>query len=367
MLILHLTLAFFMMAAQGPAIPRKTLEQNPTRAHRYTEIEIADLLKKAEAGDARAQTAVGRAYADGNGVPQDFRQARNWYRKAADQGNGEAENEIGILYRTGSGVEKNKEEALKWYHKGASHGSATAMFNVGAAYYNGDGTNIDDEKAYIWFLAADAAGDSGAREAADRSATEVKYLHLNQFNAWFKLADMYRAGRELPQSQEAAAKWYRKSADAGSFEAQMRLVLMMLSGQIPQDYAQAREWSEAAAKKNYSPGAFCMGLMYRKGAFGPASESAAAKWFKRAAELGNGSAMFYLGQDYWKGNGVKLDKERAYEWLLLARSAGNLEADQNIELIRKELTAEQMTRVEKKAMKWSMEHRLAPSVANARP
>ena len=367
MLIVRLTLAFFMMGPQGPGIPQKTVEQGVTHARRYTEIEIADLLKKAEGGNAGAQAAVGRAYADGNGVPQDFRQAQNWYHKAADQGNAEAENEIGILYRTGSGVEKSKEEALNWYRKGASHGSATAMFNVGAAYYNGDGTNVDDEKAYIWFLAAAAAGDSGSQEAADRSATDLNYLHLPRFNSWFELAEMYRVGRELPQSQEAAAMWYRKAATAGNFAAQMRLVLMMLSGEIPQDYAQARDWSETAAKKHYSPGAFCMGLMYRKGAFGTASETDAAKWFARAAELGNGSAMFYLGQDYWKGDGVKQDKGKAYQWLLLARSSGNLEADQNIELIRKELSAEQMKRVEKKAMNWSMEHRLVPLEANTRP
>ncbi len=234
------------------------------------------------------------------------------------------------------------------------------MFNIGVAYYNGDGTFVDDTKSYTWFLAAQEAGDSSANDAVQRSERERD--PLRQIDAYLDLAEMYRVGQELPKNEAAAAKWYRKAADTGSLSAQVHLAAMMILGQlVPPDYKQAQEWCESAAKKNYSPGAFCMGLLYRNGVLGRASEAEAVKWFSRAAELGNGSAMIYLGRDYWKGNGVKQDTEKAYEWLLLARSAGSLEAEEDIESIRKELKPAQTKKVEQKAMKWSREHSRLPT------
>lgn len=40
----------------------------------------------AERGDAKAQYMIGLAYYTGTGVPQDYKQAVSWYRKAAEQG-----------------------------------------------------------------------------------------------------------------------------------------------------------------------------------------------------------------------------------------------------------------------------------------
>jgi TPR repeat protein len=42
-------------------------------------------------GDAKAQTALGRLYAQGRGVLRDYAVAISWYRRAADQGDEEAE------------------------------------------------------------------------------------------------------------------------------------------------------------------------------------------------------------------------------------------------------------------------------------
>ena len=72
--------------------------------------DITQLRAKAEAGDASAQLALARAYADGNGVRQNDDLAAAWCRKAADQGNAAAENELGIMYREGRGVEKARKK-----------------------------------------------------------------------------------------------------------------------------------------------------------------------------------------------------------------------------------------------------------------
>ena len=69
----------------------------------------------AEDGDARAQYMVGLAYDLGNGVPQDYTKAANWYRKAALQGAPDARASLGALYARGQGVPQDYAQAAKWW------------------------------------------------------------------------------------------------------------------------------------------------------------------------------------------------------------------------------------------------------------
>ncbi len=48
----------------------------------------------AEQGNARAQTALGLMYAEGQGVSQDYETAVKWYRLAAEQGFASAQNNL---------------------------------------------------------------------------------------------------------------------------------------------------------------------------------------------------------------------------------------------------------------------------------
>ena len=58
---------------------------------------IAELVKAAEQGDREAQCKLGFAYADGEGVTQDFEQACRWFALAAEQSHPEAQFSIGVL------------------------------------------------------------------------------------------------------------------------------------------------------------------------------------------------------------------------------------------------------------------------------
>ena len=64
-----------------------------------------------------ARNSLGDAYRDGKGVPQDYKEAVQWYRKAAEQGNVHAQNSLGGMYHEGKGVTKDDSEAIKWYLK----------------------------------------------------------------------------------------------------------------------------------------------------------------------------------------------------------------------------------------------------------
>ncbi len=61
------------------------------------------------------QFALGEMYAKGSGVPRDYAQAVQWYRKAAEQGYVTAVFCLGVSHDYGTGMPKDDIEAYKWY------------------------------------------------------------------------------------------------------------------------------------------------------------------------------------------------------------------------------------------------------------
>ena len=59
------------------------------------------VLKKAKAGDHDAQYNLGIMYAEGQGVPQDYKKAAEWFTRAADQGEALAQTSLGVMYDKG--------------------------------------------------------------------------------------------------------------------------------------------------------------------------------------------------------------------------------------------------------------------------
>ncbi len=76
--------------------------------------DAEELVLAAERGDGDAQHQLGRAYQQGDGVPQDDADAVRWYRVAAEQGHVQAQNDLGNAYANGSGVSQDANEAVRW-------------------------------------------------------------------------------------------------------------------------------------------------------------------------------------------------------------------------------------------------------------
>ena len=127
-----------------------------------TEFEKTKAL--AEKGDADAQYNLGWMYADGEGVPEDDKEAVKWYRKAAEQGHADAQYSLGLMYADGKGVPQDDKEAAKWYRKAAEQGYATAQYNLGNMYYKGSGVLEDDVTACAWYNIAAANGNATAKK-----------------------------------------------------------------------------------------------------------------------------------------------------------------------------------------------------------
>ncbi len=81
---------------------------------------IAELMKRAEQGDASAQDNLGSMYYNGRGVSQDYKEALRWYRAAAEQGDASAQYGLGFMYYNGQGVPQDYIQAHMWYNLAAS-------------------------------------------------------------------------------------------------------------------------------------------------------------------------------------------------------------------------------------------------------
>ncbi len=132
----------------------------------YNDGDYATALQEwrplAEQGHAKAQTILGVMYANGEGVPQDDKEAVKWYRKAADQGYAKAQTNLGWMYEFGRGVSQDYTEAVKWYRKAAEQGFADAQNNLAVMYENGQGVLQNNTKAHMWF---NIAADNGVKNA----------------------------------------------------------------------------------------------------------------------------------------------------------------------------------------------------------
>jgi len=316
--------------------------------------EINQLKTSAQSGDPTSQLNLGKAYEDGNGVPQSDSHAVKWYRAAAEQGNSTAQNDVGLMFRLGRGVEQDKLDAVNWYKKAAKQENPKAMFNLGTAYYNGDGVASNELTAYAWFLLAQNFHGQSAIDAVKRMKEEAGSMEPDALE---KIGDMYEKGDDLPRSSAKAIGWYRKAAPSGSPRLQMKLAnLLFHDPDATADYSEVKDLCESAAKLKYPPGSYCMGELYDHGWGVEHDLPKAAKWFTEAASAGYAAADLRLGEMYWKGEGLKEDKIYAYAFIFLASTAEVPGAKQQKETLEKELTPKEVAKGKKRAVEWAQQH-----------
>ena len=113
----------------------------------------------AEAGGVDAQYNLGIMYDNGEGVPQDYKEAVKWYKLAAEQEYASSQFNLGIMYAKGKGVLQDHKEAVKWFKLAAEQGHDGAQSNLGAMYAKGQGVLQDHSIAHMWFNIGAANGN----------------------------------------------------------------------------------------------------------------------------------------------------------------------------------------------------------------
>lgn len=155
---------FFVALALGTRVAVADWESGQAA---YERGDIAGALQAwrplAEAGDARAQAALGSLYIHGEGVAVDHEEALRWTLRAAEQSDVTGQFNMGTIYANGLGVERDYAIAANWFALAAEQDDAPSRFNLGVLYARGLGVERDDEEAlFLLSTATIIAGDPDA-------------------------------------------------------------------------------------------------------------------------------------------------------------------------------------------------------------
>jgi hypothetical protein len=271
---------------------------------------LAEMVREAQVGNARAQHTLAGKYQRGEGVPKDLAKSVAWDQKSAAQGYTEAQAALAHDYFSGTGVTQDLKEAVNLADKAAAQGNAYAQSELGWCYRMGSGCPIDAAKSSEWFQKSAAQGYGDAQYA---------------------LAICYEFGNGCPEDPSKAGEWgskavetLRKAAAQGDAHAQADLAFLYGRGiGIPIDSIQSAEWDQKAAAQGIDTAQINLAFDYLRGNGVVKDEAKALEWFQKAAVQGNQSAQFILAKEYAEGTAVEINLVSAYAWANLAASNVN--------------------------------------------
>ena len=206
---------------------------------RVSRMSMDEKVKAAKDGDAEAMEALAKAFLEGDGVLQDYKQSFHWWKELAETGNATAQFNTGLYYAKGCGVKRDFAKAAEWMQKAADNGDKDAANAVSA--YKSAGENL--QKAQL--------GDAAAQ-------AELAKLYTQMGNSLEQL--------DVDNDYKEAFKWAKESADQGNVDGLYILALCYEHGRgTTFDYEKANKAYEEAAKKGHAPSQWNLACHYLRG------------------------------------------------------------------------------------------------------
>lgn len=266
---------------------------------------IAEVTRRAEAGDANAQVALGKSLHWGNGMAQDEAASVKWFRKAAEAGHADGQFCLGIAYFEGHGIARDVVQAYRWTLIAASQGHEQAEINLGYVLAAITNEQLAEARAL-------AAPDAARWAEAAARAWNPK--------AQFNFARFLLAGFGRPPDAVHACKWLIISAGEGN-EAAAKLLAELRSKVSPEVESEARQLARIEVHRRVRERAFAgeagaqatLGRMFEEGVVEARNPAAAWAWYTLATEQGGAAAGRRLADLE-----ARLDaatKARAKDWL----------------------------------------------------
>lgn len=280
--------------------------------------------RSAEAGCPSGEAILGWLLYHGHGLPRDPVEAARLFRSAAEHGQPQAIDLLARCYFFGRGVAQDKAEAVRLWREAAQLKVASARFSLALCLYSGDGVTRDRSEAIPWFEAAAEQQVVGAA---------------------FMLGQCYMFGFGVPVDTRKAVAWYRRAAEHGHREAQFELAEALAAGRSDRsnageckvgecradaapddatpDLAEALRWWRAAARQDHGRACLKIAHCHRWGDGVPENKPLALAWYRRAAKLGEVSAEVWLGECLELGEGCPEDVQGAAAHYRCAADAGD--------------------------------------------
>lgn len=214
---------------------------------RSTDNHIKYLTNRANNGDFEAQYELGREYASGRTLKQDFVLAEKWFKESAKNGNLYAEAAIGVMYMDMGDYEK----AFNILLNVAQKGNMNAQSNLALFYLYGKpsiGISQDYEKAAYWL-----------ELAADQGEVEAMY----------NLSNLLRKNSCVQHDTARGLELLEEAASIGYPPAQGGLGLEYFIGNnTSKDFKKASEWMSKALNSGYLSMAGFLAYIFEEGGYG---------------------------------------------------------------------------------------------------
>lgn len=181
--------------------------------------------------EAMAQLELGRQYANGEVVEQDYDRAFSLIEQAAEKGLPDAQLDLAQFYVKGYVVDKNLQTAESLLNLAAEKGLVEAQVALGRLYSSPKKEVQNYAAARLWFQQAARQGSSQAMEA---------------------IAVMCVRGQGGVQSYAQAAEWLRLASGAGSLGATYNLANYYMEGLgVEQDTERGLDLLKQSASLGY--------------------------------------------------------------------------------------------------------------------
>ena len=176
------------------------------------------------------------------------------------------------------------------------------------------------------------------------------------------------AVRQMERGDRGGVETLRRAANLGYAPAQFHLGKLYEDGAsgLSKDAAQARRWTERAARNGDAKAMFNYGLFLANGEGVSRDDKAAVDWFHRAADAGVKDAQFNLAVMTQQGRGAAANSADAYKWYLIAAADGDAGARQSADTLKPQLTADARTAAERSAAAFRAQQAAVAGAAQVR-
>lgn len=188
-----------------------TLEGNPLQTAKIA-------LQAAASGEPEAQALLGQILLDGYGIQQDAALALTWFKLASAKGHAMAANMVGRCLEHGWGCEADAQQAALYYRLAAGRQLDWGMYNLANLLATGRGVSQDLALAFKLYQTAAEMGHAKSMNLVGR------YLEEGILEA---------------PNQQAAHRWYERSAKAGDFRGQFSFASVLWS---QGEFSESRHW-----------------------------------------------------------------------------------------------------------------------------
>jgi localization factor PodJL len=145
--------------------------------------------------------------------------------------------------------------------------------------------------------------------------------------AQYEIALRFAEGDGVAQNFTEAAQWFERAAKQGLAPAQFRLGGLYEKGLgVKKNLDTARRYYVAAGEAGNAKALHNLAVLYAEGIDGKPDHATAAKWFRKAADYGIVDSQYNLAVLCARGIGVEQNLAEAYKWFALAAQDGDADS-----------------------------------------